>query len=451
MNDFLINLGSFILAIGLLVTIHEYGHFWVARRNGILVKRFSVGFGKVLWRHVGKDGVEYVLSAIPLGGYVSMLDSRIDVINAELRGKAFTDKTVGQRMAVIAAGPIANFLLAIILLAVMYLIGVPTVKPVIAELKPASIAANAQLPSQQIIAINGEQVTDWQDVQLLLSEQIGRADVTLTMAEVGSERGQDYQLDLSTWVFDPERDSLFGSLGIVPVRAKPLLVAGTLAKDSAAVAGGLQVGDKLLAAAGVKLTDWQQLVSIIQNNPGKAFPLEIERNGETLVLSMTPARREMPDGFSQGYLGMSPQIEPIPAELLTEHQLGPVDAVVAGASKTWQMTRVTFSMLGKLLFGEVSLKHLSGPISIAEGAGTSASMGIVAFLLFLAMISVNLGVVNLLPLPILDGGTLMYLVVELIRGKPVSENAQEIGLKIGFFVLLMLMGIALLNDISRLL
>ena len=175
-------------------------------------------------------------------------------------------------MAVIAAGPIANFLLAIILLAVMYLIGVPTVKPVIAELKPSSIAANAQLPSQQIIAINGEQVTDWQDVQLLLSEQIGRTDVTLTMAEVGSERGQDYQLDLSTWVFDPERDSLFGSLGIVPVRAKPLLIAGTLAKDSAAVAGGLQVGDKLLAAAGVKLTDWQQLVSIIQNNPGKAFP-----------------------------------------------------------------------------------------------------------------------------------------------------------------------------------
>ncbi len=450
MNDFLINLSAFIVAIGLLVAIHEYGHFWVARRNGILVKRFSVGFGKVIWRRVGKDGVEYVLSAIPLGGYVSMLDSRTDVISPELRGKAFGDKSVGQRMAVIAAGPIANFLLAIILLAVMYLIGIPSVKPVIAELKPASIAANAQLPSQQIIAINGEQVADWQDVQLLLSEQIGRADVTLTMAEVGSERGQDYQLDLSTWVFDPERDSLFGSLGIVPVRAKPLLIAGTLAKDSAAVAGGLQVGDKLLAAAGVKLSDWQQLVSIIQNNPGKAFPLEIERNGETIVLSMTPARREMSDGFSQGYLGMSPQVQPIPAELLTEHQLGPVDAVVAGASKTWQLTRVTFSMLGKLLFGEVSLKHLSGPISIAEGAGTSASMGIVAFLLFLAMISVNLGVVNLLPLPILDGGHLMYLVVELIRGKPVSENAQEIGLKIGAFVLLMLMGIALLNDISRL-
>ncbi len=451
MNDMLINFGYFILAISLLVTIHEYGHFWVARRNGILVKRFSVGFGKVLLRYVGKDGVEYVISAIPLGGYVSMLDGRTDVITPELRGKAFTDKTVYQRIAVLAAGPIANFLLAIILLALMYMLGVPTVKPVIAELKPSSIAATAQLPAQQIIAINGEPVTDWQDVQLLLSEQIGQADVTLTMAELGSERGQEYQLDLTTWRFDPERDSLFGSLGIVPVRAKPLLIAGSLAKDSAAAAGGLQVGDKLLAAAGVKLTDWQQLVSIIQNNPGKAFPLEIERNGETMVLSMTPARREMSDGFSQGYLGMSPQIEPIPAALIVEHQLGPIDAVVTGASKTWQLTRVTLSMLGKLLFGEVSLKHLSGPISIAEGAGTSASMGVVAFLLFLAMISVNLGVVNLLPLPILDGGHLMYLVVELIRGKPVSENAQEIGLKIGFFVLLMLMGIALLNDISRLL
>ena len=183
MIDILINFISFIVAIGLLVTIHEYGHFWVARRNGIIVKRFSVGFGKVLWRKIGKDGVEYVVSAIPLGGYVSMLDGRADTISPEQQGKAFNQKTVGQRMSVIAAGPIANFLLAILLLAVMYLIGVPTVKPVIAELKAGSIAANAQLPTQQIIAINGESVTDWQDVQLLLSEQIGKRNVSLTMAE----------------------------------------------------------------------------------------------------------------------------------------------------------------------------------------------------------------------------------------------------------------------------
>jgi len=450
MIDILINSISFIVAIGLLVTIHEYGHFWVARRNGIIVKRFSVGFGKVLWRKIGKDGVEYVISAIPLGGYVSMLDGRADAISPEQQGKAFNQKTVAQRMSVIAAGPIANFLLAIVLLALMYLIGVPTVKPVIAELKANSIAANAQLPAQQIVAINGEAVTDWQDVQLLLSEQIGRSDVTLTMAAVNSEKGQDYLLDLSTWTFDPERDSLFGSLGIVPVRAKPLLIAGNIAKDSAAAASGLQVGDKLIAAAGVTLTQWQQLVTIIQNNPGKTFALEIDRAGQAVTLDVTPERKQMADGFAQGFLGMSPQIEQIPSELLTEHQLGPIDAVVVGAQKTWQITRVTLSMLKKLLFGEVSLKHLSGPISIAEGAGTSASLGITAFLLFLAMISVNLGVVNLLPLPILDGGHLMYLVVELIRGKPVSENAQEIGLKIGAFVLLMLMGIALLNDISRL-
>jgi regulator of sigma E protease len=450
MIDILINFISFIAAIGLLVTIHEYGHFWVARRNGIIVKRFSVGFGKVLWRKIGKDGVEYVVSAIPLGGYVSMLDGRADTISPEQQGKAFNQKTVGQRMSVIAAGPIANFLLAILLLALMYLIGVPTVKPVIAELKAGSIAANAQLPTQQIIAINGESVTDWQDVQLLLSEQIGKRNVSLTMAEIGSERGQEFQLDLSTWTFDSDRDSLFGSLGIVPVRAKPLLIAGQIAAKSAAEAAGLQVGDKLIAATGVTLTNWQQLVTIIQNNPGKTFALEVERAGQVLTLQVTPARRQMPDGFDQGYLGMSPQVEQIPAELITEHQLGPIDAMIAGMNKTWQITRVTLSMLKKLLLGDVSVKHLSGPISIAEGAGTSASLGIVAFLMFLAMISVNLGVVNLLPLPILDGGHLMYLVVELIRGKPVSENAQEIGLKIGAFVLLMLMGIALLNDISRL-
>jgi regulator of sigma E protease len=450
MIDILINFISFIVAIGLLVTIHEYGHFWVARRNGIIVKRFSVGFGKVLWRKIGKDGVEYVVSAIPLGGYVSMLDGRADAISPEQQGKAFNQKTVAQRMSVIAAGPIANFLLAIVLLALMYVIGVPTVKPVIAELKSGSIAANAQLPSQQIIAINGESVTDWQDVQLLLSEQIGKRNVNLTMAEVGSERGQEFQLDLSTWKFDPERDSLFGSLGIVPVRAKPLLIAGDIAKDSAASASGLQVGDKLVAAAGVALRDWQQLVVVIQNNPGKTFALDVERAGQLMTLQVTPARRQMPDGFDQGYLGMSPQVEQIPAELIIDNQLGPIDAVIAGVNKTWQITRVTFSMLKKLIIGDVSVKHLSGPISIAEGAGTSASLGIAAFLLFLAMISVNLGVVNLLPLPILDGGHLMYLVVELIRGKPVSENAQEIGLKIGAFVLLMLMGIALLNDISRL-
>ncbi len=450
MIDILINFISFIVAIGLLVTIHEYGHFWVARRNGIIVKRFSVGFGKVLWRKIGKDGVEYVVSAIPLGGYVSMLDGRVDAISPEQQGKAFNQKTVAQRMSVIAAGPIANFLLAIVLLALMYVIGVPTVKPVIAELKSGSIAANAQLPSEQIIAINGESVTDWQDVQLLLSEQIGKQNVTLTMADVGSEHGQEFQLDLSTWKFDPERDSLFGSLGIVPVRAKPLLIAGDIAKDSAASTSGLQVGDKLIAAAGVALRDWQQLVVIIQNNPGKTFALEVERAGQLVTLQVTPARRQMPDGFDQGYLGMSPQVEQIPAELIIENQLGPIDALIAGVNKTWQITRVTFAMLKKLIIGDVSVKHLSGPISIAEGAGTSASLGVAAFLLFLAMISVNLGVVNLLPLPILDGGHLMYLVVELIRGKPVSENAQEIGLKIGAFVLLMLMGIALLNDISRL-
>ncbi len=450
MSDFLINLISFVVAIGLLVTIHEFGHFWVARRNGIEVKRFSVGFGKVIWRKIGKDGVEYVISAIPLGGYVSMLDGRVEQLTEAQKQRAFNHKTVSQRMAVIAAGPIANFLLAILLLTVMYLIGIPTVKPVVADLKAGSIAAAAQLPQQQIVAINGEPVIDWQDVQLLLVEQIGRRDVTLTMLDSETQSQQDFQLDLSQWQFDPDKDSLFGSLGIVPLRPQPLLEVGVISQDSAAASAGLQVGDKLIAAAGAQLDNWNQLVTIIQNNPGKTFTLVVERAGIEQNLQVTPQSRQLPDGLWQGFLGMSPKVAEIPPQFLTDYQLGPIDAVVAGLQKTWQLTRVTFSMLGKLMFGDVSLKHLSGPISIAEGAGTSASLGLVAFLLFLAMISVNLGVVNLLPLPILDGGHLMYLVVELIRGKPVSEYAQEIGLKIGAFVLLMLMGIALLNDISRL-
>ena len=221
-------------------------------------------------------------------------------------------------------------------------------------------------------------------------------------------------------------------------------------KGSAAELSGLQLGDKFIAAAGVSLQRWDQLVQIIQNNPGKPIPMLIERQGRELRLDVTPESRTMPDGFHQGYLGVMPKVQPLEESMFFEQKYGPVDAIWQGTIRTWQLVRLSFSMIEKLLFGDVSVKHLSGPISIAQGAGNSADLGLIAFLTFLALISVNLGVVNLLPLPILDGGHLMYLVVELLTGRPVSEKAQETGFKIGAFVLLMLMGIALLNDISRL-
>ncbi len=450
MPDFLWNLLSFIVALGLLITVHEFGHFWVARKNGILVKRFSIGFGKALFSWRDRQGTEFVIAAIPLGGYVRMLDARIDPVLPEFADLTFDSKTVPQRMAVIAAGPVANFLFAIFALMLMYLIGVPSLRPVVAEVVPESIAARAYLPNQQIVAINGEAVQDWQGVQLLLLEQIGRDTVTLTMADDSDSPGAEVRLDLTDWQFDPEQDSVFGSLGIVPVQAKALLEIGAIQADSPAAAAGLQLDDKLLVLDGVALTDWASMVKVIQNSPGKPLNLLIERDGQPQTLSVTPASQETPDGFHQGFLGVSPKVQPVDPQYIRNLQYGPLEAVWQGMQKTWQLIRLSFSMIGKLIFGDVSVKHLSGPISIAQGAGSSADLGLIAFLSFLALISVNLGVVNLLPLPILDGGHLMYLVVELIRGRPVSEKAQETGFKIGAFVLLMLMGIALLNDISRL-
>ncbi|MFN6262546.1 MAG: sigma E protease regulator RseP [Chromatiaceae bacterium] len=450
MFDFMWNLLSFVVALGLLVTVHEYGHFWVARKNGILVQRFSIGFGKTLLSWRDRHGTEFVIAAIPLGGYVRMLDGRVDPVLPQHADLAFDSKTVPQRMAVIAAGPAANFLFAIFALMLMYLIGVPSLRPVVAQVTPDSIAAKAYLPNQQIIAVNGESVQDWQGVQLLLLEQIGRDSVTLTMADDSNSPGADVKLDLTSWQFDPERDSVFGSLGMVPVQAKPLLDVGSVQPNSPAAAAGLQLHDKLRVLDGVALTDWASMVTIIQNNPGKALSLLVERDGQPVTLTVTPASQLTPDGFHQGFLGVSPKVQPVDPQFIQQVQYGPIEAVWQGIQKTWQLVRLSFSMVGKLLLGDVSVKHLSGPIAIAQGAGSSADLGLIAFLSFLALISVNLGVVNLLPLPILDGGHLMYLVVELIRGRPVSEKAQETGFKIGAFVLLMLMGIALLNDISRL-
>ncbi len=450
MFDFLWNLFSFVIALGLLITVHEFGHFWVARKNGILVKKFSIGFGKALLSWRDRQGTEYVIAAIPLGGYVRMLDGRVDPVLPQFADLAFDNKTVRQRMAVIAAGPVANFIFAIFALALMYVIGVPSLKPVVAQVTPGSIAERAYLPSQQIVAVNGDTVQDWQGVQLLLLEQIGRSSVTLSMADSPDSPAAEVTLDLTNWKFDPERDSVFGSLGIVPQQAQALTEAAFVQKDSAAERAGIQVGDKFLVAEGEAVRDWQQLVALIQNHPGKPLSLLIERDGKSLPVTVTPDTQKSADGFHQGYLGVSPKVKPVDAKYLQELQYNPLEALWQGVQKTWQLIRLSFSMVGKLLFGDISVKHLSGPISIAQGAGTSADLGLIAFLSFLALISVNLGVVNLLPLPILDGGHLMYLVVELIRGRPVSEKAQELGFKIGAFVLLMLMGIALLNDISRL-
>ncbi|MEH8018055.1 sigma E protease regulator RseP [Rheinheimera muenzenbergensis] len=445
------NLLSFIVALGVLITVHEFGHFWVARKNGVLVKRFSIGFGKALLRWRDKQGTEFVIAAIPLGGYVRMLDERIDPVLPQFKDLAFNHKTVWQRMAIIAAGPAANFIFAVFALWLMYMLGVQTMRPVVANVAPQSIAAQAGFkPNQQIVAVNQHAATDISSVNLLLVEQIGRDSITLQLRDMLSTEQTTVTLNTSEWQFDPEKQSVFDSLGLQLARPQVQTKIAQVAPDSAAERDGLLSGDIVLRIDDEDISDWSQLQRLVTNAPEQVLQFTIDRDGQTMQLQVTPGRQRADDGFSQGILGVVPAVGEWPEGVLYTRQYGVFAAVGAGLSHTWQLTRLSIAMIGKLLSGDVSVKHLSGPISIAQGAGTTASIGLVAFLSFLALISVNLAVINLLPLPVLDGGHLMYMLVELIRGKPVSEKTQETGFRFGALVLLMLMGIALLNDISRL-
>lgn len=451
MSALIWNIASFVIALGILITVHEFGHFWVARKNGVLVKRFSIGFGKALFRWRDRQGTEFVVAMIPLGGYVRMLDDRFDPVLPQFKDLAFNQKTVQQRMAIIVAGPMANFIFAIFVLWLMYMIGVPEAKPVIAEVRSGSIAASAELqPDYQITAVNGRSAADVRTLNLLLVEQLGRNQMTLQLQHRQSGQLTERQLDTRQWQFDPDRQTIFDSLGIDLMMPIPLTTLAHIEPGSPAEQAGLQVGDEITHVDNSSLQHWYQLTEWIQNNPSTPLDMRILRQGQSLALTVVPGERQTADGFTQGYLGIVPASSGWPEGIRYTKRHNPLAALQVGVQQTWQLTRLSFSMIGKFIFGDVSVRHLSGPISIAQGAGTTASIGLIAFLTFLALISVNLGVINLLPLPILDGGHLMYMVVELIRGKPVSEKAQEIGFRIGAMVLLLLMGIALLNDISRL-
>ncbi len=451
MFDFIWNLGAFIIALGLLITVHEYGHFWVARRCGVKVERFSIGFGKALWRKVGKDGTEYVVAGIPLGGYVKMLDSRIDDVPADMHDQAFDKKSVGQRMAIIAAGPFANFAFAIVALWLMHMIGTSAVKPIVGSVEPDSVAYQAGLPKRaEIIAIAGERTRDWNAVNLALVEHIGDDMTVIRVKDPESTMERDIQVDLKKWSFDPEKESTLSSLGIKPFRPETTMELATVAKGSAAEKWGLLPGDRVTGIERTDIYDWSYFVEIVRLNPGNKIEILIERDGYEMLMDVTPDAKKDEEGYEIGYLGVSPKVNPWPEEYLIELKYDPFESIVRGAEKTWQLVRVSFAMIGKLIVGDVSVKNLSGPISIAQGAGNSAGYGIVYFLSFLALISVNLGVINLLPLPILDGGHLFYYTIELIRRKPVSERTQEIGFKIGAVILFLLMSIAIVNDIARL-
>ncbi|WP_270661441.1 MULTISPECIES: sigma E protease regulator RseP [unclassified Aeromonas] len=450
MGGLLWNIGAFIVALGLLVAVHEFGHFWVARRCGVKVERFSIGFGKAIWRRLGKDGTEYVLALIPLGGYVKMLDGRVDALKPGEEVQAFNHKSVWARMAIVAAGPMANFVFALFAFWLMFMIGVPSVKPVVGEVRPASIVAEAGiLPGMEIVGVGGEETGDWESVTYALISHLGDDSVQLKLKAANTSYAVDKTLQLAGWKFDPDKESPIGSLGIVPLGGKVLPVVEAVVPSSASEKAGLQIGDRIKGVDGEAITEWAQFVERVQQSPAQPLQVTVERGGSEMTLTLTPDGKKV-KGQLVGFVGLSPQLVPLPDEYRTLLQYGPLQALWHGVQKTWSLITLTFDMIGKLIGGIVSLDNLSGPISIAKGAGSSADYGLVYFLGFLALISVNLGIINLFPLPVLDGGHLVYFLIEAITGKPVSEKIQEVGFRIGAAILMLLMGIALFNDFARL-
>lgn len=440
-----------LVALGVLVTFHEFGHFWVARRCGVKVLRFSVGFGSPLVRWHDRHGTEFVIAAIPLGGYVKMLDEREGDVPPALLDSAFNRKTVRQRFAIVSAGPLANFLLALVFFWLLAMLGSQQVRPVVGAVESGSLAAQAGMAiDQEIVAVNGKPVSGWGEVNLQLVRRLGESgQLDVTVREVGSSAERHLQIPLQNWLKGVEEPDPITALGIRPWRPQIAPVIAQLDPEGPAQAAGIQLGDRLISLNRQPLDDWQQVIDAVKVLPGATAVLEVERDGQRVDVPLTLAARGEGEA-RRGYLGAGVEGGEWPAEMLREVRFGPLDAVVEGAKRTWTMSLLTLDSLKKMLFGELSVKNLSGPITIAKVAGASAQSGLGDFLNFLAYLSISLGVLNLLPIPVLDGGHLLFYLVEWVRGRPLSERVQGWGVQIGISLVVGVMLLALVNDLGRL-
>ncbi|MFK5736477.1 RIP metalloprotease RseP [Pseudomonas urmiensis] len=440
-----------LVALGVLVTFHEFGHFWVARRCGVKVLRFSVGFGTPLLRWHDRHGTEFVVAAIPLGGYVKMLDEREGDVPPALVDQSFNRKPVGQRIAIVAAGPIANFLLAIVFFWALAMLGTQQVRPVIGAVEPASLAASAGLVAgQEIVSVDGKATNGWSAVNLQLVRRLGESGVLrVGVLDEGATAERQHEIKLDQWLKGADEPDPIQSLGLRPWRPVISPVLAEIDPKGPAAAAGLKAGDKLLSLDGVALNDWQQVVDSVRARPEAKVQLRVERDGAVLDIPVTLARKGEGQA-SGGYLGAGVKGGEWPANMLREVSYGPLEAVGEGLSRTWNMSILTLESLKKMLFGELSVKNLSGPITIAKVAGASAQSGVGDFLNFLAYLSISLGVLNLLPIPVLDGGHLLFYLIELARGRPLSDRVQGWGVQIGISLVIGVMLLALINDLGRL-
>jgi regulator of sigma E protease len=438
--------------LAVLVAVHEYGHFWVARRCGVQVLRFSIGFGTSLFSWRDSQGTEYSVAAIPLGGYVKMLDEREGEVPAAQLHRAFNRKPVLQRIAVVSAGPLANLLLAVVAYWFLYMAGESGYVPLISEVEPDSVAAVAGLEAgQEIVSVDGGATPTWQALSFRLLDRIGdTGTIKFGVKYPDSDVVYESEGTIDQWLSEQEQPDLFGGLGISLYTPPVPPVVGEVVADGPAAAIGILPGDIILRADGVTMDLWMDWVEYVQARPQQPIALEYQRGDAVLQAVLVPERATDAQGETIGRVGIAVATPDMPPELQRQYTRGPLESATAAVVRTWDLSVFTLKSIKKMIMGLISPKNLSGPITIAKVATASAKSGLESYISFLALLSVSLGVLNLLPIPVLDGGHLLFYTIELLAGRPVPERIQSVGYQLGLFMVLSMMVLALYNDFTRL-